>query len=69
MQFPDVGKGLGTADRTLDTPVAVALYRIPPGCYTLRHGFPRFIMFECDTALLNNVSSLVLECIRDFDAM
>ena len=63
--FPDVGKGRGTADRRLDTPVAIVSYRIPPGCYTMPDGF---IMFEFDTALLNNVSSLALECIRDFDA-
>jgi len=64
MQFPDVGTGRGTAGRRLDT-----LYRIPPGCYTLPDGLPRFIMFAFDTALLNNVSSFVLECIRDFDVM
>jgi hypothetical protein len=65
MQFPDVGKGRGTAGRKLDTPVAIVSYRIPPGCYTISEGF---IMFEFDTASLNNVSSLLLECIRDFDA-
>jgi hypothetical protein len=69
MQFPDVGKGRGTAGRRLDTPVAIAWYRIPPGRYTLPDGLPRFIMFESDTALLNKVFSFVLECIRDFDAM
>jgi hypothetical protein len=69
MQFADVAKGRGTAGRRLDTPVAIASYRIPPGCYTLPDGSSRFVMLEFDTALLNNVSRIVLECIRDYDAM
>ena len=56
MQFPDVCKGSRIAGRRFDTPVAIASYRIPPSCYTLPDGFPRFIMFEFDTASLNNVS-------------